>query len=110
MKRWVGSILATAIHVVSGILMAAPAHASRDSGIQSYGCAGKYGQLRIYQSGSGNSWAPGDWAPGYSQWNPSTNYYRWITDRQNVGSGGGAWRVVTNGDYSQAIPECTQFG
>lgn len=90
--------------------LAGPAQATKDSGVHSYGCGSNYGKLSIYQRGSGNSWAPGDWGPGYSQWNGNSSSYRWVYDLQDGGYGGGTWRVAANDTYSTVTPGCSAFG
>lgn len=68
--------------------------------------------LEVYQRGSGNSWAPGDWTAsgGSPEWHGDTSYYRWLYDYQNSGYGGGQYRNVTNGDYLTLTPTCSAAG
>lgn len=87
---------------------AAPAAAYRDSGTRNYSCAGTFGQLSFYQLGSGNSFAPGDYST-YPQWNPESSIYRWLFDSA-VFTGGGQWRLATNGNYTSVTPSCSSAG
>ncbi|MBC7725811.1 MAG: hypothetical protein H7146_13865 [Burkholderiaceae bacterium] len=106
-------VIATASLVAASVLGGtAAAHAYTDSGVGSRGCAGQFGQLSVYQQGSGNSWAPGDWTDGWSnsQWNADSSAYRWISDYQYPGTGGGSYRNVTNGDYTTLTAGCSRAG
>lgn len=101
--------------IVAGVIVsvggAGVAQAAEDSGVGLKTCSSTYyGKLSAYQQGSGNSWAPGDWTGGYSQWHSDTSYYRWIYDYQNYGGGGGYWRNATNGDYTSLTPSCSVAG
>lgn len=109
MRKRTLTAAAAALGLVLTLGMGGAAYAYTDSGVGSYGCVGKYGKLTVRQLGSGNSWAPGDWS-AYPQWNGNSAVYRWVYDSQNPGSGGGYWRVATNGDYSSATPSCTTAG
>ena len=86
------------------------AYAAKDSGVQSHSCSGGYfGKLSVYQRGSGNMFAPGnyDTAP---KWHGSSSTYRWIYDSESTGTGGGSWPVVANDTYTTATPGCSNFG
>ncbi len=96
-----------AVSAVGGA--AAAANAATDSGIHSKGCAGQWGKLTVYQEGSGNSFAPGDYSSS-AQWNPDSASYRYIYDLQNNGSGGGSYRNVTNGNYTSLTASCSAAG
>lgn len=84
------------------------AFAYKDSGVSSHACGSQYGLLKVHQKGSGNSWAPGDWS-GYPEWHGTSSYYRWVNDYQDVGYGGGYWRVATNGNYDSLVSTCSPF-
>ena len=89
-----------------------PAHAYKDSGVGNRACSG-FGKLTAYQSGSGNSWAPGDWDT-HPQWNPPSTAFRTITDYQYVSNanpgGGGNWRIVANDTYTNLVAGCSAMG
>ena len=114
MKQRARVLSGIAVLVVASVLGAAgTAFAYQDSGVGSRGCPGKYGLLEVYQEGSGNSWAPGDWnsvTGGSPQWNGDTNYYRWLYDYQDNGYGGGSYRNVANADYLTLTPTCSAAG
>lgn len=105
------STLAISAVVALGMVLrsAGAASAAQDSGVGSRGCPGNWGKLSVYQKGSGNSFAPGDYSHS-AQWNGVTTYYRWINDFQTSGTGGGYWRNATNGDYTSLSTSCSNFG
>lgn len=106
MRKQTIAASAVAVSLVLTPGIGGAAYAYQDSGVHSYGCGSQYGKLSVYQQGSGNSWAPGDWS-AYSQWNGNTTNYRWVYDYENPGSGGGYWRVATNATYPTATPSCS---
>lgn len=103
----VGAVAILAMVLTFGVV--APASAIRDSGVGVRSCPGQWGSLEVYQRGSGNSWAPGDWSTS-PQWNSHSATYRWIYDHQNAGSGGGQWRVYANDTYGALSTGCRPFG
>lgn len=105
------SVLCISTVVAPGMVLgsAGAASAYEDSGVGNRGCPGNWGTLSIYQKGSGNSFAPGDYSHA-AQWNGATTYYRWISDYQTSGTGGGYWRNVTNGDYTSLSTGCSNVG
>ncbi|MEO5533851.1 MAG: hypothetical protein ABIR17_01810 [Pseudolysinimonas sp.] len=109
MKKKTVAAAAVCLTFAAVLGLAGAAQAATDSGVHSYSCGGQFGKLSVYQLGSGNSWAPGDWSTS-PQWNPTSSVYRWIYDTQNAGSGGGNWRNVTNGNYTTASPGCSPGG
>lgn len=90
-----------------------PAHAVYDSGVQSRGCSGQYGKLSVRLSPSAaNTWAPGDWNNngGLLQHHKPATAWRNVVDHQNLGSGGGYWRICTGGSVTQVAPGCSAAG
>lgn len=108
MKKIQTAALGVALVAALTVGGAGAAFAYSDSGVHSKACP-KWGRLDVYQKGSGNTWAPGDWSTS-PQWNPTSTSYRWITDIQSSGTGGGNWRASTNGDITTATPSCSNVG
>lgn len=91
-----------------------PANAYYDSGVKSHGCGSQYGKLTAQIAGGpANTWAPGDWNSngGSPQYHAhSSTAWLSITDMQNVGSGGGYWRLFTGDSARNVTPGCSAFG
>lgn len=111
-KRTSFSVMCAAV-VATLFAGVVPAHAVYDSGVQSRACGGQYGRLSVNLSpSSANTWAPGDWNTngGLMQHNPAGPTWRTVVDHQNLGSGGGYWRIYTGGSVAQVSPGCSAAG
>lgn len=110
-KRWMST---AAVLAARGLVVAGggAAMAYKDSGVGTRGCPGKYGVLQAMQTGTGNSWAPGDWTGGFynGQHNVRGSTYSLVVDHQNVGNSGGKYRIVTDRDYSSLRVSCSLAG
>lgn len=107
-KRTMAAILA-GVMLASTVGISSAAYAYKDSSVQMKACGTQFGKLSIYQKGSGNSWAPGDW-DNFSMWHPTSSTYRWVYDYQSSGTGGGGWRNVANDNYTSISAGCSVYG